>query len=147
MCNLQTVRTFTVLACLFLTACVSTRPPAGKPATLTNTYWKLTLLDGTPVIKGKAQTESHFILHADGERIGGSGGCNRLAGTYRIVERKLLLSGIAVTRMACKVGMQQEQEYLQALGKVTGWRIDGQKLVLLDTGGLAVANFESVYTR
>ena len=132
---------------LLVCACAATKPPAGAHASLTETYWKLTLLDGAEVIKGKRQTEAHFVLRIDGNRVTGSGGCNRLTGSYKLEGGSLSFAGIASTKMACTTGMQQEQTYLNALGQAAGWRIDGQKLVLLDASGRAVANFESVYLK
>ncbi len=53
-------------------------------ATLQNTYWKLMRLGTTSVVVAENQREPHFILHPDDKRVSGSGGCNRLAGTYTV---------------------------------------------------------------
>ena len=49
--------------------------------------------------------------------------------------------------MACDKGMETEQAFLQALGRVSGWRISGKQLELLDTGGKAVARLEGTHMK
>jgi heat shock protein HslJ len=45
--------------------------------------------------------------------------------------------------MACAEGMETEKAFLEALGRVSGWKIAGQQLELLDTAGNVVARFEA----
>jgi uncharacterized lipoprotein NlpE involved in copper resistance len=49
---------------------------------LENTYWKLTRLGDGPVTVAAQQPEPHVILNPESRRVGGSGGCNRLVGSY-----------------------------------------------------------------
>ena len=51
---------------------------------LENTYWKLTRLGDTPVTGGQKQREPHVILNSETRRVGRSGGCNRLVGSYEL---------------------------------------------------------------
>ena len=51
---------------------------------LENTYWKLTRLGDAPVTVASQQREPHFILNPESRRVGGSGGCNRLTGSYEL---------------------------------------------------------------
>jgi heat shock protein HslJ len=81
------------------------------------------------------------------KRVAGSGGCNRMMGSYTLDGGKLTFSQMAGTRMACPDGMDVEQAFHAALGKVATWRIDGETLELFDAGGASVAEFESRYMK
>jgi copper homeostasis protein (lipoprotein) len=56
----------------------------------------------------------------------------------------LTFGNLALTRMACAEGMDQETAFLAALGNVRSWRISGDRLELLDTGGATLATFQAV---
>jgi putative lipoprotein len=121
--------------------------PSASTATLENTYWKLTRLGGQAVSVVDGQREPHFILQPEQKRVTGSGGCNRMTGGYALAADKLSFSQMAATRMACPDGMDVEQAFHTALGKVASWRIDGETLELFDAGGASVAEFESRYMK
>ena len=42
-----------------------------------------------------------FLVFDEGGRVSGSGGCNRLAGTYTASGEQLAFGPLATTRMAC----------------------------------------------
>ena len=44
--------------------------------------------------------------------------------------------------MACPEGMDLEQKFLEAFGRVDGYQMDGQVLKLRDAAGAEVASFE-----
>lgn len=123
---------------------------AGNPsstaptATLENTYWKLVSLGGV-AITADAQREPHFILHPADHRISGSGGCNRITGGYSISGDRLEFSGVARTMMACTEGMEHEQPFHDALLACARWKIEGERLMLSNEAGAALATFESRY--
>jgi putative lipoprotein len=104
-------------------------------APLQGTYWKLEAIGNQPVTAAEQQREPHLIFSPEGGRLTGSGGCNRLAGSYRTDGHTLQFSGIASTRMACMHGMEMESSFLEALGKVRGWKITGSRLELADSSG------------
>ncbi len=53
--------------------------------TLQNIYWKLVELNGKPVTVADNQQEPHIVLRdSQPPALGGSGGCNRLRGTYAL---------------------------------------------------------------
>jgi copper homeostasis protein (lipoprotein) len=110
---------------------------------LENTYWKLTRLGDTAVTVASRQREPHFILHPESRRVGGSGGCNRLAGSYELKGDTLTFGQMAGTRMACLEGMDTEKAFLDALRRVNKWKIAGQHLELFDAAGNLVARFEA----
>jgi copper homeostasis protein (lipoprotein) len=110
---------------------------------LENTYWKLTRLGGTPVTVASRQREPHVILKPESRRVGGSGGCNRLVGSYELQGDRLTFGQMAGTRMACPEGSDTEQAFLEALRHVHTWKITGQHLELFDAAGTPVARFEA----
>ena len=123
-------------------------PPEVTRATLTNTYWKLTEMAGSPVamLPGQAR-EVRITLDEPGTRMHGFSGCNRLLGQYARSGDRLAFSALGGTRLACPAPvMALETALLQALGRSTGYRIDGQVLSLLD-GELPLARFAAVYLR
>ena len=79
---------------------------------------------------------SDITFAADGSAHG-TGGCNRFRGGWRMAGTEgLSLGPLASTMMAC-AGAQGEQErrFLDALGAMRQWRIEGAALVLLDGSG------------
>ena len=112
-------------------------------ASLENTYWKLTRLGEQPVQVTSQQREPHLILKPESRRIGGSGGCNRLIGSYELDGKQLTFGQLATTRMACREGMDTEAAFTAALEEVRTWRIAGQHLELFDDGGQLVARCEA----
>jgi heat shock protein HslJ len=128
--------------------------PHGKAASgasapfLEDTYWKLTRLGDTAVtMASKQQEEPHFILNSQLRRVIGSGGCNRITGSYDLNGRRLVFSQMAGTMMACLAGMETETAFLRALNRVATWKITEQKLELYDDSGNAIASFEAQHMR
>ena len=126
------------------TSAIPSRPNPGS-APLENTYWKLTSLGGSPIVTASPQREAHLILQPANRRVTGSGGCNRLSGSYQVNGDRTSLGRVASTMMACVDGMKTEQNFLKALGRAIRWRISGQRLELLDAAGTPLASFEAVY--
>lgn len=110
---------------------------------LEHTYWKLTRLGDTPVTVASRQREPHIILNPESRRVGGSGGCNRLVGSYELQGDRLTFGQMAGTRMACPEGGDTEPAFLEALRQVSKWKITGQHLELFDGAGTLVARFEA----
>jgi copper homeostasis protein (lipoprotein) len=118
--------------------------PAGA-ATLENTHWKLTSLRGQPgVPASERQREAHLILQTVQRRVVGSGGCNRLSGNYTLDGDRLTFARAAGTLMACRDGMEQERVLLDTLPQVARWRIEGQRLTLLDERGTPLLRFDAL---
>lgn len=125
-----------------------TQDASPKPdRTLVNTYWKLVELHGAPVEVAPNQREPHLILQLQGDRLVGSGGCNRLNGTYTLNGDFVGFGGVAATRMACAAGMEQEQAFLRALGEARSWRVRGDDLVLFDGANATILRFVAVDLR
>jgi len=110
---------------------------------LQNTYWKLTALNGKPVFVTEQQREPSLVLHSENSRVAGSGGCNRLVGSYEVRGHEVRFGQLAGTRMACPDGMDTEKEFLDTLPHVTRWRIVGEHLEFYDASGTIVGRFEA----
>ncbi len=64
-------------------------------------------------------------------RVAGTTGCNRYMGAYEVDGDSLAFGPIATTMMACPPPADAvERAYVAALARVTGWRLDGDQLVL-----------------
>lgn len=120
-------------------------PGTGSTASLTNTYWKLLTLDGQPAASPPGTREVHLILQLQ-QRVAGFSGCNRLLGGYQVDGDRLSFTQLAGTMMACESGaMDIERRFHAMLQKVARWRIEGEKLDLLDESGMTLSQFESRY--
>jgi copper homeostasis protein (lipoprotein) len=112
---------------------------------LVNMYWKLTALNGKPVLAAANQREPSLILQSAGthQRATGSGGCNRFTGSFEMNGNSLSFGALAGSMMACEAGMETEREYLETLPQVRTWKVLGQHLELFDATGTMLARFEA----
>jgi copper homeostasis protein (lipoprotein) len=110
---------------------------------LQNTYWKLTALNGKPVFVVEQQREPSLVLHSENSRVAGSGGCNRLMGSYEVKGNEVHFGQLAGTMMACPAGMDTEKEFLGTLEHVSRWRIVREHLEFYDTSGTVLSRFEA----
>ncbi|MEZ5436268.1 MAG: META domain-containing protein [Pseudomonadales bacterium] len=121
--------------------------PANNKLTLENNYWKLVELHGKPVAVIDNQTEPHLILHADKKRVAGSGGCNRIMGSYTANTDTVQFKQMASTMMACAQGMDTEQIFLRSLEGEQRWRTTRDTLILTDKQGKVFARFSVIFLR
>jgi copper homeostasis protein (lipoprotein) len=115
----------------------------GATSPLQETYWKLTRLQGKPVILKQNQKEPSLVFRSAGSRVTGFGGCNELTGTYSLKGNEITFGGVAVTQRACIDGMDTEGIFLTALKGVRSWKISGEHLELCDAAGTTIARFEA----
>ncbi len=119
--------------------------PAGS--SLRGTYWKLVRLNREAVDAADRQQEPYLIFATHDTRVAGSGGCNRVTGSFELDGDELHLGQMVATKMACRHGMDLEQQFLRALEKVKRYRIRGSHLDMLDGAGTVIARFEAVVLR
>jgi heat shock protein HslJ len=135
---------FTVL--LVLQACspkVTDMHNNESNAPLTGTQWKLVSLIGVDKLP---TMEKPAILQFDeaSRRISGTAGCNNFNGGYTLSGNSLTFGPAAATRMMCPEAlMQVEGAFLKNLPAVTGYRIAGRRLELLN-GSIVLAQFDAV---
>lgn len=78
----------------------------------------------------------------EGGRVAGSTGCNRFTGTYTVDGDSLEIGQLASTQMACAPPADRiERTYVAALGRVAGWRLDGEELVLVDADAAGLLRY------
>lgn len=123
-------------------------PQSATTATpsLENTYWKLTSLGEVPVT-AVSQQEPLFILNSETHRVSGSGGCNRLTGSYALKDDHLTFSQMVTTMMSCVEGMDTEKAFLKALTEAKTWKMAGEELELLNDAGKVMARFKARDTK
>jgi len=63
-----------------------------RTASLENTYWKLTRLGETTIRHGFRKNRNLICSYSESHRVNGSGGCNRLAGSYELHGDRLTFS-------------------------------------------------------
>ena len=116
-------------------------------ATITETYWKLTTLEGQPVKMGKNQErEIHFILKKEDARITGFAGCNTINGGYDLEEgNRIRFTQVAVTMMACPDEEVNEADVLKVFNLTDNYTINGDTLSLNVGRRAPLAIFEAVY--
>jgi putative lipoprotein len=125
-------------------------PPDGSTsapnpdASLTDTYWKLTEIDGQPAALGAGKRELHMVLTSEGARVRGFSGCNRFTGSYELNGDQLRFKALAVTRMACREGMEQEQRFLEALRGVVRVTVSGDSLALYTGDERLILRFRAI---
>ena len=132
-------------ALLPLSGCQSTlnAPTAAANLPLLTTYWKLLELPGKAALVQPHTREAFVQLLPTDNRVEGSGGCNRMAGTFASSGAALTVGSVAMTKMACMTPglMEQEQNFANVLQATTGYRISGNTLELLGASAV-LARFQ-----
>lgn len=122
-----------------MTACDGVRND--KP--LEGTVWKLTSMEGIPAAAIDSEVDA-FTLMFDGEEMMAAGrtNCNRFFCNYEAIDGTLAFGEMGMTRMACP-DMEFEDAFVQMLGEVDSFSIDGGELTLF-SDGQTLASFESI---
>ena len=109
------------------------------PVSLDGTSWTLIrLLDKDLIPNTKA------TLTFEGDQIGGTASCNRYFGGVTIEDDSLTVGMVGSTEMWCGEPeglMNQETDYLKALGSVARYSVENDKLTLFDADGQALLVF------
>lgn len=129
---------------LTLLQCKSTHKNVST-ATLENTYWKLSEMNGKPLVTTTDAKEVHMILTStDNEkRVKGFAGCNSMGGNFTLEGNKIHFT-IFSTKMFCQERMDVEDFFTKALSKAETYIIKGEELSL-HQGEIKLITFESVY--
>jgi len=114
-------------------------------STLSNTYWKATELNGAVVRLGAGKKELHLILRDSKKQAKGFSGCNTFGGGYKQEKQQITFGPMVATMMSCMDGMEQEQQFLQALEKVKRFSIYSENLVFYDAENHVLLRFNAVY--
>lgn len=110
-------------------------------STLAGTGWTLIELGGKTVVR-EEQHPVTMIFDATGDRVSGSGGCNRYNGPFTQDGDRLTFGVLAATKMMC-LNIESEDAYFAMLEKVASFTRSGpklsEKLTLYDKNGKALA--------
>jgi len=135
-------RTFALCTALLLAACAGS---GGAPAPLSGTVWNVKEAEGQVFKPLKGGRDAHLRLDAQKKRATGYSGVNSFAGAYESAGAALKFGPIASTRRAGPpAAMAFESAYFKALGATRGYRISGDQLELLDSGGEVRAKLEAL---
>ena len=121
----------------------SAEPAGGGSEKLYAHRWALTEVAGQPVAPTGDAKEAHLLFFPP-NRLGGSTGCNRLNGTFKLTGGgQLKFSPLATTRMMChEPAAATEIRFVQALGTVKTYYVTDAALELRD-GPTIVARFRA----
>ena len=148
---------FLIILVLCVSACKTQKKASEKStenymlekvdAALVEKYWKLTELDGNPVIVNDNQAkEAHIIFKTDG-RFNGDAGCNRITGSYRTEKSgRITFSQTASTKMMC-LNMDTETKFLKMLETADSYTVQNDTLVLNKARMAPLARFVAVYLK
>jgi heat shock protein HslJ len=88
--------------------------------------WRLVSM-GEPASPAVPPKDTELTVDFAGDRISGSGGCNRFTGSYQTSGDQLSISTLASTRKACEAAvMNQEMKYLAALQGAQRYEVNDQ---------------------
>ncbi|MBB3180601.1 META domain-containing protein [Variovorax sp. Sphag1AA] len=105
--------------------------------------WRLEQLGDDPVTPaGDPQRDAQLQFDRNNGKVSGSGGCNRVTGTFQRSGSTLKMGQLAATRMACTDPARgaNEAQFFAALQSTTSYRLQGNsRMTLLDSGGRTLA--------
>lgn len=102
------------------TACSSAKLRETNP--LFKSKWVLSELNGTPVQMSNTDKDAHLNFLFNGMGVSGSGGCNRLTGTFISKGDDLSFGPLASTKMMC-ADSQFETAFFSVIEKVNQYAI------------------------
>lgn len=107
--------------------------------------WRIVAIDGAAVPAELIdKLEQPLLLSFDVAegRVSGYSGCNRFFGGYRSAENPFSMDRLASSKMYCEATAELESRILQALGKVSQYRVEAAQLRLLDASGAVLVELD-----
>jgi heat shock protein HslJ len=130
------------LLTLSLAAC-ATSGASGSPPLRGSAWMWVPLTGELPAPAAAGGRAPQLLLAADAPRVSGQTGCNRLSGGFELEGNALRFTQTVTTRMACVEGMEREQQFLDAMSAVRGWRIEDRVLTLTSADGAPVMRLQA----
>ncbi|WPG37557.1 META domain-containing protein [Variovorax sp. EBFNA2] len=129
-------------AALLLTALTGCGSGISLDEPIEGPVWRLVQLGDEPIAPGG---DAQLQFDRNSGRVSGSGGCNRVTGSFTRAGVSLKLGQMAATRMACAdpVRGANEAQFLSALQSTASYRLAPGRLALLDASGRTVALLSS----
>jgi heat shock protein HslJ len=110
--------------------------PSSTAAALLGPTWAAFEIDGQAVDAREPGRQPNIVLAADGNRVSGTTGCNRIAGSFTHQGATLRFGTLAMTRVACVPDRSAiEQAFVAALEATTSQAIANETLELRDAAG------------
>jgi len=115
-----------------------------RAAPLEGTRWVLAEVGGQRAATGLGDEPVTLRLDRAVSRVTGYAGVNRFSGDYELEGASLRFGPLATTRRAGPPEAESlETSVLTALAAVTGWKITGESLELLDQTGARLMRFDA----
>jgi len=121
---------------------------ARTDAQLTNTYWRIVELGGTPVSTVDGRKEPRLLLReADGaSSMSATVGCNTFTGSYEVDGDRFHFGPAAGTRMACPPPLDAHERALtDLLERTRSWRVYANTLELYGENRTPLALLQAVH--
>ncbi|HLP35615.1 META domain-containing protein [Lacibacter sp.] len=118
---------------LLLLVFVSCSPKLSPDHNWDQKRWTLYELKTVPVQLSGTEKDANLMFVPSQKQISGTGGCNRLTGTYELKKGgDIKFSNITTTRMMC-TDQAFEDRFLEVLNQVDGYAVENN-IMLLKTG-------------
>jgi|SRR5690625_119376 len=141
-----------ILFSVILIGCESTQTASSKnlPLNFENDikekYWKLKTLNKEEVkMHDQQEREAYFILKSQDNQLKGFGGCSNISGRFVLKKDKKVKMKVFSEHKTCLSSEIKEEEFLNALNKVSTYKKGSDQLILKDSSGNQLASFEAVY--
>ncbi len=113
---------------------------------LTDTYWRLSEINGKDISEFKSDfgREAHLIFNGEDQQASGSSGCNLISGPYETGDTpgKIKFSKFRSTLMACPgPAMDLENQFTEIIEDVAGYELREGTLLLSDAEGKVLFRF------
>lgn len=112
---------------------------ASEVESIKDAYWSLISLEGQDVQRPQNTNTAYIRFEEKDNDVYGFTGCNKFFGKYEANDKNVVLSELGTTRMACP-DMEQENKFMEVLGRVDSYRLSSNMLTLY-ARGKAVATF------
>lgn len=102
---------------------------------LENIEWRLLSFGNGAVAPLSGGRQPSLKFDPAQKKVSGYAGCNNFFGSYELAGASLKFGPLAATRRACpEPASSVEAQYLEALAKVRGWKLEAGKLLLVANG-------------
>ena len=109
-----------------------------SPTALVGPTWRVTgINNGMQAVVSTVSGTQVSMQFADDGRVSGDTGCNLYNGAYTLSGASITFGPMATTRRACASddANAQEQQFLTALGNITTYELNGDRLTFRDSAG------------
>jgi heat shock protein HslJ len=117
-------------ALIIIVAILNGCSSVNKTTELGESRWVATSLLGKTLTDNEAAKKLPSINFGENGKLFGSTGCNNYTGFFKIKDNTISLSPGSMTKMMCSGNV--EQNFLNAIRQATKYRLDGDRLDLLN---------------